>query len=348
MKKHYNIPIFIPHLGCPNACAFCNQRTISGHGDYDFSAVKEELDRAFATTDDRIPTQIAYFGGSFTGIPKEEMLRLLSLAGEYIEAGRCESIRISTRPDYIDEEVLEILRAYHVRTIELGIQSMSDAVLACSRRGHSAADTRRAASLVRAFGFELVGQMMVGLPGSDVTLETMTAREICDMGASGARIYPTVVFRGTELAERMARGEYTPLSREEAVTRSAAALAVFVRYGVPVIRIGLPSSEALADDAQALGGGYHPAVGELAWARYFRGELERLLACQNAAGRFIEIETAPCDLSKAIGQHGENRAYLKAKFSLEGLRFLSNPDVPSGSFRIRKAMVQGVPSENIG
>ena len=126
MKKHINVPVFIPHLGCPNDCVFCNQRTISGHGDYDFAAVKGELDRAFATADAHIPTQIAYFGGSFTGIGRPEMVRLLALANEYIDAGKCESIRISTRPDYIDEEILNLLKRYRVRTVELGIQSMDD------------------------------------------------------------------------------------------------------------------------------------------------------------------------------------------------------------------------------
>ena len=196
MKKHINVPVFIPHLGCPNDCVFCNQRTISGHGDYDFAAVKGELDRAFATADARIPTQIAYFGGSFTGIGRPEMTRLLTLANEYIDADKCESIRISTRPDYIDEEILKLLKQYRVRTIELGIQSMDDGVLAASLRGHMAADTRRACRLIRQYGFELVGQMMLGLPGADETSETETARAICDMGAVGARIYPTVVFRG--------------------------------------------------------------------------------------------------------------------------------------------------------
>lgn len=129
MKKHINVPVFIPHLGCPNDCVFCNQRTISGHGDYDFAAVKGELDRAFATADAHIPTQIAYFGGSFTGIGRPEMVRLLALANEYIDAGKCESIRISTRPDYIDEEILNLLKRYRVRTVELGIQSMDDGVL---------------------------------------------------------------------------------------------------------------------------------------------------------------------------------------------------------------------------
>ena len=332
MKKHINVPVFIPHLGCPNDCVFCNQRTISGHGDYDFAAVKGELDRAFATADARIPTQIAYFGGSFTGIGRPEMTRLLTRANEYIDADKCESIRISTRPDYIDEEILKLLKQYRVRTIELGIQSMDDGVLAASLRGHMAADTRRACRLIRQYGFELVGQMMLGLPGADETSETETARAICDMGAVGARIYPTVVFRGTALAEMAARGEYTPLVEETAVARTAAALSVFIERGIPVIRIGLQSGEMEGD---IVGGGYHPAIGELAYGRYFRNAMERELTGRNVTGHRITVMTAPADLSKAIGQHGMNRTYLTEKFALGGMKFVASAEISPHSFQMR-------------
>lgn len=332
MKKHINVPIFIPHLGCPNDCVFCNQRTISGHGDYDFAAVKGELDRAFATVDARVPIQIAYFGGSFTGIGRPEMIRLLTLANEYIDAGKCESIRVSTRPDYIDEEILNLLKRYRVRTIELGIQSMDDGVLAASCRGHTAADTRRACGLIRQYGFELVGQMMIGLPGSDETSETETARAICDMGAMGARIYPTVVFRGTALAGMAASGEYAPLVEETAVGRTAAALSVFIARGIPVIRIGLQSGEMEGD---IVSGGYHPAIGELAYGRYFRDAMERELAGRVAAGRHVTVMTVPADLSKAVGQHGMNRTYLTEKFALGGMKFVASAEISPHSFRMR-------------
>lgn len=332
MKKHLNIPVFIPHLGCPNDCVFCNQRTISGHGNYDFSAVRRELDRAFATADARIPTQIAYFGGSFTGILREEMIRLLALANEYIDAGKCESVRISTRPDYIDRDILALLKRYRVRTVELGIQSMNDGVLAACRRGHTAQDTRRACLLLKEAGLELVGQMMIGLPGSDMESELETARAICELGAAGARIYPTVVFRETALAAMTTRGEYIPLDTETAVRRTASVLSVFIRRGVPVIRIGLQSGEM---EGGILAGGYHPALGELAYGRYFRCAIEQELLLQGAAGRHVAVLTAPEELSKAIGQHGGNRSYLAEKFSLGSIKFIGLAEIPPHSFQIR-------------
>ena len=194
MKKHINIPIFIPHLGCPNACVFCNQRKISGKANFEKEAVRRELETAFSTADGRISAQIAYFGGSFTGIERSEMRELLEIANEYIEKGKCDSIRISTRPDYINREILEFLRAYRVSAVELGIQSTDDAVLSACRRGHTKEDSFRAASLIKEYGMEFIGQMMVGLPLGTEENERKTAEDICRMGADGARIYPCDYF----------------------------------------------------------------------------------------------------------------------------------------------------------
>ena len=193
MKSHRNIPIFVPHLGCPNMCVFCNQKKISGHEKADFSSVKDEIEKALETVPADCEVQIAFFGGSFTGIDREDMIYLLETAKEFIDRGRVDSIRLSTRPDYIDEEILDILLKYKVKTIELGIQSMDDGVLLKSGRGHTAKDTERACALINSYGFELVGQMMTALPGSAPEKEIYTAKRICEMGAKGARIYPTVV-----------------------------------------------------------------------------------------------------------------------------------------------------------
>ncbi len=334
MKKHINIPIFIPHLGCPNGCVFCNQKTISGHGGFSREAVREEIEHALSTVTGDVPVQIAYFGGSFTGIPREDMLFLLQTAKEYIDGGRCDSVRISTRPDYIDGKILEILRAHGVKTVELGIQSMDDRVLLAAKRGHTATDTVRACSLIKAYGFELVGQMMTGLPMSSAEAEVMTARRICEMGADGARIYPTVVFRATELEKMAENGEYTPFFEEDAVERTARVLGVFIERNVPVIRIGLQATEVLVSGEETVGGGYHPAVGELAYSRYFRDALEAALAKREAFGRSAEIAVNPKDLSKMIGQHGQNREYLKTHFSLEKLRFVPSEKMEKHKFTV--------------
>lgn len=235
MKKHVNIPVFIPHLGCPNMCVFCNQRSISGTVRYSRDDVRKTIDEALATVSPEQEAQIAFFGGSFTGIDRDEMIYLLETGYGYVKSGRVSSIRLSTRPDYIDAEILDILSRYGVKTIELGLQSMSDRVLAACKRGHTAEQGREACRMIKERGFELIGQMMIGLPCSTEEDEIYTAREICALGAHGARIYPTVVFLDTELADMAERGEYTPLSVEEAAGRSASVLDVFARTGVRVI-----------------------------------------------------------------------------------------------------------------
>ncbi len=331
MKKHANIPIFIPHVGCPNDCVFCNQRTISGHMTFDRHAVREELDAAFSTVRGDIPIQIAYFGGSFTGIDRDDMRYLLALAGEYIDAGKCASIRISTRPDYIDREILAILRAYRVQTIELGVQSMDDRVLAWSQRGHTAADTERAFSLILSDGFELIGQMMTGLPGATDETEVMTAETICRLGAHGARIYPTVVFPHTKLYEMVQNGTYEPFTTEQAVERSAAVLEVFLKHQLPVIRVGLQSSELLTDDKKILGG-YHPAIGEMVYARCHRNALEKALSGKQTEGKDLILHVNPTDVSAFIGQKGENRTYLTQKFALRQMKIIPDAAISKYQF----------------
>lgn len=322
MKKHINVPIFIPHVGCPNDCVFCNQRKISGKMNFEKESVRKELEEAFSTADGTIPTQIAYFGGSFTGIERSEMTELLEIANEYIDKGKCSSVRISTRPDYINREILEILRAYRVSAVELGIQSTDEAVLSACRRGHTKEDSFRAASLIKEYGMEFIGQMMVGLPNGTEENERQTAEDICLMGADGARIYPTVVFEETALAELTRRGVYLPLTTEASVLRAANALAVFIARDIPVIRIGLQSGEALEQGIGVAGGGYHSAVGELAYARCFRNLLESELLHVNAEGKNAVVFAHPSDVSKVIGQCGENRNYLMKTFALKGFRVL--------------------------
>lgn len=267
--RHINIPVFIPHLGCPNDCVFCDQRAISGHTYFDETAVDGEIAEALTTTTPDDDVEIAFFGGSFTGIDRSLMIRLLEISDKYVQSGRVKRVRCSTRPDYIDDEILDILRSHNVGTVELGIQSMNDDVLVASRRGHSSEDSRRACRLVKSYGFELIGQMMVGLPGADGESEILTAREICEMGADGARVYPTVVFRQTELACMSERGDYQMLSNEEAAQRCADVLDVFDRYSVPVIRVGLHASENLSSPTRVLGGASHPAIGEMAMGELF-------------------------------------------------------------------------------
>lgn len=326
-KKHVNIPIFIPHLGCPNACVFCNQRTISGHGDFKIEDVGAEIDTALSTISEGTPTEIAFFGGSFTGIERSLMVALLDLAQSYVDSGRVSQIRLSTRPDYIDGEILEILSRYSVRTVELGLQSLDDEVLCASKRGHNAERAIRACRDVKAAGFELIGQMMIGLPRSDAEKEKMTARMICDVGADGARVYPTVVFAETELSDMTERAEYEPLSLEDAVERTKNVLDVFDGFGVPCIRVGLCASENLADASKAVAGATHSAIGELAMNElYFEricNELDRL----EIKGGGVTVYVSRGSVSKAVGQNRKNKVKICQKYQLEWIKVLEKNDI---------------------
>ena len=241
-KRHVNIPIFIPHLGCPNDCVFCNQRTISGHGDFNIDTVKDEIEEALSTISADTEREIAFFGGSFTGIDRKLMIKLLDLAQEYVDKGEVSEIRLSTRPDYINEEILDILSKYSVKTIELGLQSLNDKVLLASKRGHNTEVALSACKHIKERGFSLIGQMMIGLPSATCEDEVKTAELICDVGADGARVYPTVVFAQTELAYMTERGDYKPLELDDAVERTKNVLSVFDKRKIPCIRVGLCAS----------------------------------------------------------------------------------------------------------
>lgn len=311
------IPVFIPHLGCPHQCVFCNQRSISGCMDFDEGAVSGLIDTALRTIPAGADCQIAFFGGSFTGIDRGLMVRLLELAAGYVHQGRVSSIRLSTRPDLIDRESLSVLSHYPVRTVELGIQSTDDRVLSVSGRGHTAADAQNACRMVRDVGLELVGQMMIGLPASDPQSERQTARDICAWGATTARIYPTVVFAGTPLAELTERGAYLPLSVADAVERSADVYEIFEENGVQCLRIGLCASEELTDPVQALAGPAHPALGELVLGEVRYRETVRLLNRTGLTGKRIVLTVPERRLSQTVGQGRRNLLRLRTETGTE-------------------------------
>ena len=331
MSRHLNIPIFIPHLGCPNACVFCNQRTISGAGHFDPAEVDGQIAEALATTTEADTAEIAFFGGSFTGIDRALMRYLLDVAERYVQnptegKARVQGIRMSTRPDYISDEIIEILSHYSVRTVELGVQSMDDAVLSASGRGHDAACAERACRMLLDAGYEVVGQTMIGLPGSTVQSEIDTAERLCRIGVQGARIYPTVVFADTALCDMMQDGRYEPLSLDEAVERSAEVLRIFEEYGVRVIRIGLCASDNLSDPALAVGGANHPALGELVRSHLYYQNLRKLLS--GALSPVQQVYIPARELSVAIGQHKQNLLRLQAEFGTQLRLVASDTDTP--------------------
>ncbi len=321
-------------MGCPNDCVFCNQRKISGKTDFDITSVKSELERATATVDyENSEVEIAFFGGSFTGIDRGDMLYLLGLAKEYIDKGKAQAIRLSTRPDYIDGEILDILAAHGVTDIELGLQSMSDRVLEASKRGHTADCARIACRLIKERGFNLVGQMMIGLPESTEADEVMTAKELASLGCDGARIYPTVVFADTELCSMMGK-TYAPLTRDEAVGRSLAALEVFVEHGVPVIRLGLQSSDNLLDGEIAVGGAYHSALGELVYSElYYKRIIENMPQISQKGTLYVYVPRG--EVSKAAGQKKKNKIRLSERYGISDVRIIEDPSMSPYSVRTK-------------
>lgn len=337
MKKHVNIPIFIPHLGCPNQCVFCNQRTISGVSSFDIGSVKQELDNALSTVDPSQDVEIAFFGGSFTGIDRELMISLLDLAHGYILKGRVSAIRCSTRPDYISYEILDILKKYGVKTVELGLQSTSDRVLEISKRGHTRTDEVNACRMITESGIDLVGQMMIGLPGSDLRDEIETARFIVDAGAVGARIYPTVVFRDTELCYMSECGDYSPISIEEAVQRSAKVLEILLENNVDVIRIGLCASENLSDEEKYYAGPNHPALGELVESALFYNKITRRLNNDvSYKNTVLHVYVAKGCLSKAIGQKRCNKDRLIREYGIADVKFKEDESLSGYELKIEE------------
>ncbi len=329
-KRHINIPVFVPHEGCPNDCIFCNQRTITGVSHFNPDDCEKIIEDALSTIDsENSYVEIAFFGGSFTGIEREQMTALLEISDKFIKKGRVHSVRCSTRPDYINDEILDILEAHSVKTIEIGVQSVSDAVLTMCKRGHSAKQTKEACRLITKRSFNLVGQMMVGLPGSTFQSELETAEFICSYGAVAARIYPTVIFTDTELANMQKLGIYKGISLEEAIDRSASLIECFVKNNVNILRVGLCESEGLSKDT-VTGGAYHPALGELAFSRYYlKAETEKIseLLSKHPDADFIDIYVNTSELSKAVGQHRCNFYLLLKQFENVKFKFIPSADI---------------------
>lgn len=307
--SHANISIFVPHKGCPNDCSFCNQRTISGQT---VPATPEDVARAITTAIeyevDPKNTEIAFFGGSFTAIEREYMCSLLTAAKCFLDTHKFSGIRVSTRPDCIDDEVLTVLKKYGVTAIELGAQSMDDEVLLANRRGHTAEDVRKASKLIKDYGFELGLQMMTGLYKSNFDKDLHTAKEIIKIKPDTVRIYPTVVLKNTHLGHLQEIGEYTAPTAEESAPFCAELIQLFEKNSIKVIKLGLHSSETVESDMT--GGAYHPAFRELCEGHiYLKKILEKLdEKDRNGSYNIIVSEKA---LSKAKGQQKRNEKALK-------------------------------------
>lgn len=323
--RHINIPLFIQHMGCPNQCVFCDQRAITGAHSFCFEKVTDDIEKVLSTIGNA-EAEIAFFGGSFTGIDRDLMVKLLDMAESYVKKGDVAGIRMSTRPDYISEEILDILDGYTVTEVELGIQSMDNKVLSACRRGHSAGDTERSCKLLCRRGYRFVGQMMTGLPASTPESEIYTARRICEMGAVGTRIYPLVVFKNTPLAEMTERGEYVPMTLAEAVERSADAYEVFLKNNVKCLKIGLHETENLHSEESYMAGPNHPALGEMVRSEVYRRRIMSAVKT-NAEGKKIEIYVPRGRISMAVGQKSVNKARIMKETGAHLVKILEKDEL---------------------
>jgi len=315
------IPVFVPHFGCPHNCVFCNQHRISGQ---EKSATAETVRSAIENAEKlgiEGVKQLAFYGGSFTAIPASKQEELLGEAKKYLDRGMINSIRLSTRPDAIDEAVIDRLRRCGVETVELGAQSMCEEVLQLAGRGHTAQDVADASRLIKASGFKLILQMMTGLPGDSLDRTVDTAKKIIALDPDGVRIYPTVVVRDTPMYDDWLSGKYIEHTVEEAVRYCAAIVPMFEKAGIPIIRLGLNPTDELSAGAAAAGA-YHPALGELVKSRIMLERAEKLLE-GTAPGSDVVIEVHPSRVSQMTGQHRCNLSTLKEKFSLKSIKIIS-------------------------
>ena len=306
-EKHSNISIFVPHIGCPNKCSFCDQRYITGVSN---APHPEDVEQAVITAVkskkfNPKTTEIAFFGGSFTAINRNYMISLLEVASSFVKIGLVSGIRISTRPDNIDEEILMLLKSYNVTAIELGAQSLNDRVLKLNNRGHSAQDVVKASTLIKKHGFELGLQIMTGLYADDNDSLERTAKKVIEIKPDTVRIYPTIVLMGTDLAGLFLDNKYKPQSLSEAVKMASKLYLMFTNAGIKVIRLGLHSVKEEAFVA----GPWHPAFSELCQSQIM---LTKVLTTLFDKGDYI-IYVGKSDVSKMIGQGRKNIIFLKTR-----------------------------------
>ena len=327
--REHIVPVFVPHLGCPNDCVFCNQKRITGSvAPATAQTVSGAIEQAADILKGKTNRQLAFYGGSFTAIPETDQEILLATANEYVQRGLIDSIRLSTRPDAIDGEVLQRLKKYHVETVELGAQSLDDRVLLLSGRGHTAEDVCRASQLLREGGFKVIIQMMTGLPGDTEEKCISTADRIIALKPDGVRIYPTVIIRDTALYDLWKCGKYREHTVEEAVSICARLLPRFEAAGIPIIRLGLNPTDDLSAGG-AVAGAYHPALGELVKSRIVLNRLIEELKGVKPGSR-VTITVPESRLSQTIGQHRCNVGMLIETYKLAGLEIrggtVNSPD----------------------
>ena len=323
MKRQYIIPIFVPHLGCPNDCIFCNQKIISGQKiEMTKEKTKEIIENYLKSIKkENAQIEIAFFGGSFTAIPEEKQEELLQVAYQYVKNGEVDSIRISTRPDAITKPILKRLKKYGVKTIELGVQSANNYILKRINRGHTFEDVKKASKMIRWNGFTLGHQMMIGLPESTRLDEINTAKQLIKLKPKMVRIYPTLVIKNTRLQKEYEEGIYKPLSVVQTVEVCKELVRMFADKNIDVIRIGLQTTDEISSPknkkSEVVAGPYHPALRQLVesamWYDAIVGKIKKL----NVKVKEVEVTVNPIDSNNVIGHKKENVLKLKDTYDVD-------------------------------
>ena len=336
--RYFIIPIFVPHLGCPHQCIFCNQRSITGVSNPTTTPnLLEKTVKLYLKTwgkKEGLKTQIAFYGGSFTGLDLKIQESLLSKAHDFINRGEVSSIRISTRPDYIDSEIVRLLKDYGVDTIELGVQSMADRVLMLSMRGHTSADVEMAVETIKGYDLELGLQIMPGLPEDTPDLIMNTVDRIIKMRPDFVRIYPTLVIKDTPLEGLYLRGGFLPMTLDEAVTICKKALIKFKIADIRVVRLGLQSTPELERQGTIIAGPYHPSFRHLVESAIFFDMAMRLIEKSPLYDERLTFRVMPEEYSYFCGQKNGNIAKLKERYKKKDIKVIREMGVKKGTLEL--------------
>ncbi|NLM04396.1 MAG: radical SAM protein [Clostridiales bacterium] len=336
-KKSYIIPIFIPHRGCPHDCSFCNQRKIAGEmkeitGEDIYKITNKYLD---FFPSNHIKKEVAFYGGSFTGLEMEKQIELLKPAFEMKEKGLINEIRLSTRPDYIDDSILVLLKKFGVTTIELGVQSTDNKVLELNHRGHTKEDVVFASKLIKDTGFKLGLQMMVGLLGDNITSIIKTAKDIISLNPNFVRIYPTIVIEHTYLEKLYLEGKYEPFTLEKTIEICKELLILFKKNKIPVIRLGLQSNDNMDYGKSLVAGPYHPSFRELVESEIYKDVIEKQIKKKDADKiRILNIHCNPTIISRVAGFKQSNKKYFMDKYNISDIKIIADNELDKNQLHI--------------
>ncbi|HNW98923.1 MAG TPA: radical SAM protein [Bacteroidales bacterium] len=330
-QGHYIIPVFIPDLACPHQCIFCNQKKISGHiAIPSIEDVKQIIEKHLSTIPKGSKIEIGFFGGNFTGVDINLQKEFLTVAKNFIDNGKVLSIRLSTRPDYINENILKFLKSFSVSTIELGAQSFDDEVLRLSGRGHDSETTIKSSVLIKQYGFDLGLQMMIGLPGDTKENSIITAHKIVELGAENTRIYPALVIKDTALEKLFHENKYKPLSIEESVDWVKDIYKIFEDAGITILRVGLHPSEGLINKEVLIAGPFHVSFRELVLAEIWKEIFQPLLKQNKKENILITVPSE--EFNYAIGYEASNKKMLQQHF--KNVKFVANASLKGRNFNV--------------